>query len=302
MQPRPFRAARPARGVPAAHGLLFPLASRPCLPGPRGTLTGAQAVEPGHRCALLGVRFTVAGRPFADCPTLFVANHVSYIDVLVLGAGSTALHRQGRDRALAAVRPLARMTRTFFVRRHWRQALIQRNALAARMRAGESFILFAEGTSTDGLAVRRFKTTLLSVAEPWVLDCPVAVQAVTLSYVRLADGTPIGRANCDLYAWHGDAALPAASLAACCSRTGSRSRSSCTNRCCPGRCRAASCSAASCTRRSRAAGARRCRAAKPAPSGLPTARHGPLTRRRQEKGGLRLLFRSDLRVWACASL
>ena len=39
----------------------------------------------------------------------------------------------------------ARITRTFFVRRHWRQALIQRNALAARMRAGESFILFARG-------------------------------------------------------------------------------------------------------------------------------------------------------------
>jgi 1-acyl-sn-glycerol-3-phosphate acyltransferase len=76
--------------------------------------------------------------------------------------------------------------------------------LAARLRSGESFVLFAEGTSTDGLALQPFKTTLLSVAEPWVLDCPIAVQAVTLAYVRLADGTPIGPTNCHLYAWYGE--------------------------------------------------------------------------------------------------
>ena len=27
-----------------------------------------------------------SGRPFTDCPTLFVANHVSYLDIVVLGA------------------------------------------------------------------------------------------------------------------------------------------------------------------------------------------------------------------------
>ena len=53
--------------------------------------------------------------------------------------------------------------------------------------------------------MRPIKTSLLSVAEPWILDCPIAVQPVTLVYVRLADGTPIGRDNCDLYAWHADA-------------------------------------------------------------------------------------------------
>ena len=49
------------------------------------------------------------------------------------------------------------------------------------------------------------KTSLLSVAEPWILDCPIAVQPVTLVYARLADGTPIGPDNCDLYAWYADA-------------------------------------------------------------------------------------------------
>ncbi len=159
-------------------------------------------------CWLLGVRLGCRGRPFTDCPTLFVANHVSYIDIVVLGA---ILDGTFIAKAEVAGWPLfgqlGRLTRTFFVRRHWRQARIQRNDLAARMRANESFVLFAEGTSTDGLSVHRLKTSLLSVAEPWILDCPVAVQAVTLAYVRLADGTLVGPSNCDLYAWHGDAEL-----------------------------------------------------------------------------------------------
>ncbi len=157
---------------------------------------------------ILGIRVEVSGVPFTDCPTLFVANHISYLDILVLGGQLDATFIAKSDVASWPLFGLlARITRTFFVRRHWRDALIQRNALAARMRASENFILFAEGTSGNGLAVRRLKTSLLSVAEPWVLDCPVAVQGVTLAYVRLADGSPIDRSNCDRYAWHGDAEL-----------------------------------------------------------------------------------------------
>lgn len=157
-------------------------------------------------CArIVGVRFTVEGRPFGDCPTLYVANHVSYLDILVLGAvldGTFIAKSEIASWPLFGL--LGRMTRTLFIRRHWRSALIQRNALAARMRQGESFILFGEGTSSDGLGVLPLKTSLLSVAEPWVLDCPVAVQPVTLVFAQLADGTTIGRNNCDIYAWYGD--------------------------------------------------------------------------------------------------
>jgi 1-acyl-sn-glycerol-3-phosphate acyltransferase len=51
------------------------------------------------------------------------------------------------------------------------------------------------------------KTSLLSVAEPWVLDRPVAVQPVVVAYRRLAGGTPIGPDNAELYAWWGEATL-----------------------------------------------------------------------------------------------
>ncbi len=207
MQPWPTRAAARVVAFFLLTIVLLPFAVLALLAWP-AVMHRVRRLWSRATAAVLGVRFSVAGRPFVGCPTLFVANHVSYLDILVLGAvldGTFIAKTEIAGWALFG--SLARMARTLFVRRHWRQALIQRNALAARMRAGESFILFAEGTSTNGLGVKRFKTTLLSVAKPWILDCPIAVQAVTLAYVRLADGTPIGPENCDRYAWHGDSAF-----------------------------------------------------------------------------------------------
>jgi len=158
----------------------------------------------------LGLEVRYRGEPMSACATLFVANHVSYLDIVLLGARFDATFIA---KAEVASWPLfgtiGRAAGTFFIRRHWRQALIQRNALAARLRAGESFILFAEGTSTDGLDVLPFKTSLLSVAEPWVMDRPIAVQPVTLAYRRLACGAAITAAQARHYAWCGeDAMLP----------------------------------------------------------------------------------------------
>ena len=154
-------------------------------------------------CWILGVKVTCEGQPFTACPTLFVANHVSYIDILALGGFVEATFiAKSEVKSWPLIGFIASCSGTMFIKRHWRQALLQRNAIAVRMRRGESFVLFAEGTSSNGLAVRPLKTSLMSVVEPWVLDGPVAAQSVTLAYTRLADGRPHDRTTCDLYAWY----------------------------------------------------------------------------------------------------
>lgn len=154
---------------------------------------------------LLGLEVTYRGRPVEACAALLVANHVSYLDIVLLAARTDATFIA---KAEVAGWPLfgaiGRAAGTFFIRRRWRDVLVQRNTLAARLRRGESFILFAEGTSTNGLDVLPLKTSLLSVAEPWVLDRPIAVQPVTLAYRRLRGGAPITAENCQRYAWCGD--------------------------------------------------------------------------------------------------
>lgn len=207
----PLDPKRPWRGLRRA--ALFVLATLVLIPlgmvaRPLGRLPRRLARRAWIAAARRAVNATirVEGVPFRACPTLFVANHVSYLDIVALGALLDAQFiAKSEIRHWPGFGLIARLGGTFFIRRHWRQALIQRNELAARMRAGESFVLFAEGTSSDGMDVLPFKSALFSVAEPWVLDCPVAVQPVTLAYLRLADGTPVDVGNAELYAWYGEA-------------------------------------------------------------------------------------------------
>ncbi len=154
---------------------------------------------------ILGLVVDYRGEPMGACATLYVANHVSYLDIVLLGARIDATFiAKAEVGGWPLFGLISRAANTFFIRRSWRDALLQRNVLAARMRAGESFILFAEGTSTDGLDVLPFKTSLLSVAEPWVIDRPIAVQPVALVFRALRDGQPIGPLTCGRYAWFGD--------------------------------------------------------------------------------------------------
>ena len=159
----------------------------------------------GLTLRILGVKLHRQGRAFRANPTLFVANHTSYLDILAVGRMAEATFIAKLEIAnwpLFGV--LGKLAGTYFIRRYWRDALIQRNSLGKRLRDGESFVLFAEGTSSNGLDVLPFKTSLLSVAEPWVIDRPIAVQPVTIRYLRLRDGSVPSLENINKFAWFGD--------------------------------------------------------------------------------------------------
>lgn len=159
-------------------------------------------------CAILGIRYDVEGEPLAVCPTIILANHVSYLDIPIIGGLTRATFIAKSEIANWPLFGLiAKVSGTMFIRRHWREALVQRNKLARRLGKGESFVLFAEGTSSLGLDTLPFKTSLLSVAEPWVMDKPIAIQPLTVAYRERADGIAFDRENAEEYAWVGDAEL-----------------------------------------------------------------------------------------------
>ncbi len=163
-----------------------------------------------HRlvCRVLGLRVRVQGRLSTARPTLFVSNHASYIDIEVLGAiitGSFVAKSEVKSWPVFGV--LAQLQRTVFVERRVRSsAAQQRDSLTARLEAGDNLILFPEGTSNDGNRLKPFKSALFSAAEVRVDGHALAVQPVTVAYVRL-NGTPIGRHMRPYFAWYGDMAL-----------------------------------------------------------------------------------------------
>ncbi len=162
-----------------------------------------------HRrcCRILGFRVERRGRQSRHKPTLFVANHSSYLDITVLGSLI-----QGSFVAKAEVAGwfffgwLAKLQRTVFVERQARRSAAQRDAMSRRLDDGDSLILFPEGTSDDGNRVLPFKSALLSVAERRPQGEPLIVQPVSVAYTRL-DGLPLGRSLRPLFAWYGDMEL-----------------------------------------------------------------------------------------------
>ncbi len=162
-----------------------------------------------HRicCRLLGIRLEVFGRRSRTRPTLFVANHTSYLDIPIYGAlipGSFVAKSEVAEWPLFGL--LAKLQRSVFVDRRVRTSHLQATALGRRLEAGDSMILFPEGTSDDGNHILPFKSALLSVAEFRAKGESLTVQPVSLTYSRV-DGVPIGRHLRPFYAWYGDMEL-----------------------------------------------------------------------------------------------
>jgi 1-acyl-sn-glycerol-3-phosphate acyltransferase len=159
-----------------------------------------------HRRAsrIMGFEVETIGTPSTHRPTLFVANHVSYLDIEILGGvieGSFIAKREVARWPLFGW--LARLQRTVFVDRRAHTTHRQRDAILDRLRAGDNLILFPEGTSGDGNRVLPFKSALFGAVHGAHLPHPVAVQPVSLAYTRL-DGMPLGRFYRPFFAWYGD--------------------------------------------------------------------------------------------------
>jgi lyso-ornithine lipid O-acyltransferase len=168
-----------------------------------------------HRvcCWLLDIRIEKRGTMSTVTPTLFVCNHTSYLDISVLGSiipGSFVAKAEVADWPFFGF--LAKLQRTVFVDRKRRTAAYQqREQLGRRLDAGDSLILFPEGTSNDGNRTLPFRSALFGVAErkagsgqPEPL--PLTIQPISLAYVRL-NGMPIGRSLRPYLAWYGDMEL-----------------------------------------------------------------------------------------------
>ena len=157
-------------------------------------------------CArILGLEVAVRGRRAADGPVLFVSNHSSYLDITVLGsliAGSFVAKSEVAGWPFFGL--LAKLQQTVFVERKARAGVErQRDDIGARLDAGDSLILFPEGTSSDGNRTLPFKTALFAVAARRIAGRPLTVQPVSVTPTRL-DGIPMGIAFRPLYAWYGD--------------------------------------------------------------------------------------------------
>lgn len=166
-----------------------------------------------HRMALwlFGIRVHVRGEIPARRPVLIVANHISWSDIMVLGSVmELCFVAKAEVKSWPGFNVLALLQRTVFVRREERRrSHVQAGTIASRLVEGDAMVLFAEGTTGDGVRIGQFKTALFGAVHEALKTARfshVTVQPVAIAYTRL-HGLPLGRLRQPLAAWPGDVPL-----------------------------------------------------------------------------------------------
>lgn len=161
----------------------------------------------GGCCWLFNLRCRVRGKVSASRPTLFLSNHVSYLDVFVLGKYIPAYFiAKSEVSSWPILGWLAKAQNTLFFERNSKKVRGQMAVMSDHFDREGNLILFPEGTSTEGEHVEPFKSSLLQSVELSQKD--VLIQPVTLAYVSYK-GQPMCRQRRDQYAWY--ATMPFAS-------------------------------------------------------------------------------------------
>lgn len=168
------------------------------LEGPRTLERRAMWVQQCARRILksLEIAYTVEGEPATS--GLVVANHLSYIDILVLSAAMPCFFVAKIEiGGWPFFGRAARCGGTIFVDRgslESAQSVAAQMAERLKLPIPVPVLLFPEGTSTDGSEVIRFHSRLIDPATS--LGVPITTAMVRY---RIHDGTP----ECEL-CWYGD--------------------------------------------------------------------------------------------------
>ena len=130
--------------------------------------------------AALPYRVRIIGEQPAQ-PMLWVANHVSWCDIPLLGMLQPLSFLAKSEVADWPVLGwLARQAGTLFIRRGAGDAALINQQLTRHLDQGHPLLIFPEGTSTDGSSVRTFHPRLFACA----IEADCAIQPVAIRYLR----------------------------------------------------------------------------------------------------------------------
>jgi 1-acyl-sn-glycerol-3-phosphate acyltransferase len=131
---------------------------------------------------ILGLGFSTRGTLMRERGAV-VANHSSWLDIFALNARKRIYFVSKAEVAKwPGIGWLARATGTVFIERDRRKAREQTKLFEERLKAGHKLLFFPEGTSTDGLRVLRFKTTLFAAFFTEELRAFMYVQPVSVVF------------------------------------------------------------------------------------------------------------------------
>lgn len=160
---------------------------------------------------VLGLRVTTVGTLPAERPLLIVSNHVSWLDIVVIGSlMPLSFVAKSEIAGWPVFGTLARLQRSVFVDRKNRAATDGVNrAIAERLADGDPIVLFAEATTGDHNRTLPFRSALIGAAGE-VLGAGhadrVLLLPMSVAYVG-RNGLPLARTERPDVAWFADVDL-----------------------------------------------------------------------------------------------
>ena len=138
--------------------------------------------------ALWGIHLRVLGQPVVAGPALLVANHISWLDILVIHAARYCRFVSKSDiRDWPMVGLLATGSGTLYIERSRRKdALRMVRDMAQALQGGDVLAVFPEGTTSDGLSLLPFHANLIESA----IAAQAPVQPLALRFVDARSGEP----------------------------------------------------------------------------------------------------------------
>jgi 1-acyl-sn-glycerol-3-phosphate acyltransferase len=136
--------------------------------------------------AQLAIKLIVNGRPPQGGPVLLVANHISWLDIVVMHAARHCRFVSKADvQHWPVVGPLADAAGTLYITRESRRdAMRVVHQMAAQLQAGDVLAVFPEGTTGDGSHVMPFHGNLIQAA----ISVNAPVQPVAMHFVDTVTG------------------------------------------------------------------------------------------------------------------
>lgn len=174
-------------------------------------MTGSEAMLRLWRlfaCKLFGIHVHVYGVPAGNrdenginLPVLYVANHLSYLDIMAMGSVlDTVFVAKSDVRDWPVIGYLAQLQKTVFIRRvrtGMEQAI---KDVRDRLNAGYDVVVYAEGTSSQGVSVLPFKPGLFELAYAHTAQ-PLVVQPVAVVLEKIDNKIPNTDDLRNQYAW-----------------------------------------------------------------------------------------------------
>lgn len=131
--------------------------------------------------SIVGVKLSIKGDTKHTQPTLWVANHISWLDIPVVGSEGAAFLSKAEVRKWPAIGWLGEKGGTVYIQRGGKDASkIASKQIAETIDGGDNILIFPEGTTSDETGMRHFHARIFAPA----IDHHLPVQPIAIRYLN----------------------------------------------------------------------------------------------------------------------